>query len=528
MLMALAGLILAIACANIANLLLARAAARRSEIALRLSLGAGRLRLVRQLLTESVLLASLGGSLGILFAVWGMRSLTAMLSNRQANFTLHAELNWHVLFVAAALSILTGILFGVAPALQSTRVNVASALKQIGASEARPRRRLGLSQVLVISQIGLSLLMLVGAGLFVRTLANLQSVQLGFNRENLLLFQLDAGKAGHKDPEISTFYGNLLQRFSALPGVVQASLSHESLIHAGSGLNIHLPGAVYDPATRYLSIGPDFFKTMQIPILAGREIDQRDQPDSTKVVVISELFARANFGDQNPLGKHIILENGKNLRDMEIVGVSQTAHYGSVKRKTPPVVYIPYNQGYPPPRSMTYELRTSGSPLAFVNAVRSIVHQADARVPVTDVRTQATDINETINQEIIFARLSTAFAILALVIAAIGLYGTMSYNVARRTAEIGIRMALGAQRGTVIWMILREVCLLAAAGLALSVPAAFATSKLVTAFLFEMKPNDPLAMTLAVATLLTAALLAGYFPARRASRIDPMVALRNE
>jgi predicted permease len=525
-LMTLVGLILAIACCNIASLLLARATARRGEMALRLSLGAGRLRLVRQLLTESVMLASFGGILGVFIAVWGIRFLTVMLANGQTDFTLHANLNWHVLSVTAALALLTGILFGLAPALQSTRVDMVPALRNLRSTDARSRMHFSLSHALVVSQIALSLLMLVAAGLFVRTLKNLQSVEVGFNRENVLLFELDARKAGHKDPEISLFYNDLQQRFSAVPGVRNVSLSQASLIKAGTGYKITVNGAPPDPATRILFISHDFLKTMQIPILAGREIEERDQPGSTPVAVVSELFARTNFGDQNPLGQHVLLGTG--LRDMEIVGVAKNAQYGELKSNSPPVVYIPYNQGAPPPRQMVYELRTAGNPLALASTVREIVHQADARVPITDIRTQVEDINQTINQEIVFAKLCTAFAVLALIIACVGLYGTVSYNVARRTSEIGIRMALGAQRTAVVWMVLSEVCVLAAVGLMLSVPAAFATSQFLKSFLFRMKPNDPWSMVFAIGTLLISALVAGCLPARKASRIDPMVALRHE
>jgi predicted permease len=522
----LVGLILAIACSNVASLLLARATARRGEMALRLSLGASRFRLARQLLTESILLALLGGVLGVFIAVWGIRFLTVLLANGQTDFTLHANLNWHVLSVTAVLALLTGILFGLAPALQSTRVNVVPALKKLRSTDARSRMRFSLSHALMVSQIALSLLMLVAAGLFVRTLNKLQSVEVGFNRENVLLFELDARKAGHKDPEISTFYDNLQKRFSAVPGVRNVSLSQASLITAGTGYDITVNGAPPDEATRILFIGHDFLKTMQIPILAGREIEARDQPGSTPVALVSELFARKNFGDRNPLGQHLLLREGH--RDMEIVGVARNAQYGELKSNAPPVVYIPYNQGFPPPRQMVYELRTAGNPLTLVSTVREIVHQADARVPVTDIRTQVEDINQTINQEIVFARLCTAFAVLALVIACVGLYGTVSYNVARRTSEIGIRMALGAQRGAVVWMVLSEVCVLAAVGLALSVPAAFATSQFLKSFLFRMKPNDPLAMVFAIGTLIISALVAGCLPAWKASRIDPMIALRHE
>jgi macrolide transport system ATP-binding/permease protein len=534
-LLTLVGLILAIACANVANLLLARATARRGEMALRLSLGAGRLRLVRQLLTESVLLASLGGVLGVLFAIWGIRFLTLLLANGRADFTLHANLNWHVLGATAALSLLTGVLFGLAPALQATRVDVVPALKQLRTTEARTRVPVRLNQVLVVFQIALSLLLLVAAGLFVRTLVNLQSVELGFNRENVLLFRLNARQAGHQDPEIIAFYTELQRRFSLIPGVRNATLSNSSLIHAGLGfpISVHgasprVRGAQPDEATRILTVGPEFFKTMQIPILAGREIEEHDQTGSLPVAVVSELFAKANFGDQNPLGQHLDMTGGPTPRDMEIVGVSKNARYGGLKHVIPPVVYIPYNQGFPQPREMVYALRTAGDPLAYVKTVREIVRQADARVPLSDVRTQVVDIDQTINQEITFAKLCTAFAALALTIACVGLYGTMSYKVARRTGEIGIRMALGAQRGAVVWMVLREVLVLAAVGLLTSVPLTLATSKLIESFLFGMKPNDPLALSLAVTILVSAALVAGYLPARKASRIDPMIALRHE
>jgi predicted permease len=455
------------------------------------------------------------------------------LANGQSSFTLHAELNWHVLAVAGALSVLTGVMFGLAPALQSTRVDVISAMNETRAGQLGGRRafwRFGLSHVLIVGQIAVSLLMLVAAGLFVRTLTNLQSIELGFNRDNLLLFQLDARKAGHKDPEITTFYGDLLNRFSAIPGVRAASLSNQSLIRAGYGLGLRIHGKPGADANRMLVVGPGFLKTMQIPIVAGREIDERDQPGSPAVAVVSEYFAKVNFGDENPLGQHVDFQPrpGRPQRDMEIVGISKNVRYGGLKDKDRPVIYISYNQGYPQPQRMVYELRTSGNPLVYANTVREIVHQADALVPLSNVKSQVMEIDQTINQEIVFAELCTAFAILALVIACVGLYGTVSYNVARRTGEIGIRMALGAPRARVVRMILRQVLVLAAVGLAIGIPAALGTSKLVASFLFGMKPNDPLALTAAVVILLGAAVLAGYAPARKASRIDPMVALRHE
>jgi macrolide transport system ATP-binding/permease protein len=528
-LLTLVGLILAIACANIANLLLARATARQREMAVRLSMGAGRWRVIRQLLTESVLLASLGGALGILFAAWGIRVLTVLLANGRENFTLHAELNWHVLGVTIALSVLTGVLFGLAPAIQSTRVDVIPALKEARAGEQVRRSFLhvSLSQVLVVSQIAISLLMLVAAGLFVRTLSNLQKVDLGFNRENLLLFQLNARQAGHQDADIATFYSDLQKRFSGIPGVRSATLSRVPLVGGASMGTIITAGGEQQVGNLVLPVGPSFFTTMQIPMLLGREIEERDQPGSPVVAVVNELFAKAAFGDDNPIGRHINLVGPK--RDIEIVGVSKTARYAELKSDNQPVVYIAYNQGaFGPVSQVAYELRTAGNPLNYVNSVREIVHQADARVPLSNVKTQAAQVDQAINQEIIFARLCTGFAILGLIIACVGLYGTMSYNVARRTNEIGIRMALGAQRGGVIWMVLKQVFALAIVGLAIGLPVALAASKLVESFLFGMKPDDPLAITVAVAVLIAAAVIAGYAPARRASKIDPMVALRHE
>jgi predicted permease len=534
-LMTLVGLILALACANVANLLLARAAARTREIALRLSVGAGRARIVRQLLTESVLLASLGGALGIVFAIWGIRFLTLLLANGRANFTLRADLNWHVLGVAAALSFLTGVLVGLAPAMQSTRLDLVPALKKTGTAPPPARhsfRRLGLSHLLVTGQIAISLLMLVAAGLFVRTLSNLHSIELGFNRQDVLLFQVDARKAGHKDPEIAAFYADLRERFSAIPGVRSASLENDSLMQGEHGLPIGVSGSPANPANRFLTVGPGFFATMQIPILAGRDFEEHDKAGAPAVAVVNEVFAKANFGDRNPLGQHLILreagEGDRLARDMEIVGVSGNARYGGLTRAIPPVVYMPYDQGYPQPNQMVYALRTSGDPLRYVNSVREVVRQVDARVPVSEVRTQTADIDQTISQQITFAELCSGFAILALVIAGVGLYGTVSYNVARRTGEIGIRMALGAQRRAVVRMVLREVLMVASGGLAIGMAVALGMSKFVASFLYGMKANDPLAFTLAVLTLLSAALLAGYLPARRASRIDPLTAVRHE
>lgn len=534
-LLAMVALILAIACANIANLLLARATARRREMAVRLSIGAGRFRVIRQLLTESVLLASIGGALGVTLAIWGIRFLTLLLANGNANFTLHPDLNWRVLGAALALSLATGLLFGLAPALHSTRLDLMPALKETRAGQSgspRSMRRLSLSQILVVTQIGISLLMLVAAGLFVRTLSNLQSIQLGFNRENLLLFQMNARQAGHRDPEIVAFYGDLQKRFSAIPGVRSVTASQSPLLGEGTWSGWVLPvGLPKKTPTNILTTAPDFFRTMGIPILLGRAFDDRDQPGSQAVAVVSESYVRRYLADRNPLGQHVIITRRRPFsdRDVEIVGVAKDARYGALKGEFPEIAYVPFSQGsYYPLEAVTFALRTGGDPLRYVNTVREIVRLADAGVPVTNVKTEAAQIDQMMNQEIILARLCTAFAVLALLIACVGLYGTMAYTVARRTSEIGIRMALGAPRRVVVWMVLRQAFVLGIAGLAIGVPAALATSGFVESLLFDIKPNSPASLVGAVTILLSAVLLAGYVPAMKASRIDPISAVRHE
>jgi len=521
-LLAMVGLILAIACANMANLLLARAAARRREIAVRLSIGAGRLRLIRQLLTESLVLALLSGALGIVIAVAGIRLLTVLLANGDAAFTVHAELNARVLAVAIAVSALCGTLFGLVPAVRSTRLTLVPALKNI---DLMPRMRL--QQALVVAQIALLALLLASAGLLTRTLSNLQSVPLGFNAESLLLFQLNAPQAGYPAAGVAAFYDSLRSRFAAIPGVRAATLSHSSLIRAGRAYSLRVEGAEA-PGTRFLQTGPGFFSAMQIPILEGREIDERDRAGALPVVVVSDLFGRTFFPNQSPIGKQVQVRSRFSM-DLQVIGVAADARYGGLKGANPPVVYAAYAQM--PARElqqMVFALRTDGDPLRHVPAVRAIVHDADARVPVTNVVTERAEIDQTMNQEIVLARLCTAFAVVALAIACVGLYGTLAYGVARRTREIGIRIALGARRGAVVWMVLRDVCVLAAIGLAISVPIARGTSKFIASFLFDTAPTDPRAMAFAAVTLFAAALAAGYGPARRASRIDPTTALRNE
>lgn len=532
-LMTLVGLILAIACANMANLLLARAAGRRKEIALRLSLGAGRWRVVRQLLTESVLLACAGGLVGVALAKWGIGALTLLIANGRDNFTLYATLNWHVLAVTFGLSVVTGMLFGLAPALQSTRLDLIAALKQTRAGERRfripGRLRVSLGQALAVGQIAVSLLLLVAAGLFVRTLTNLNSIALGFNRENLLLVSLNARQGGYKDDVLMRFYHDLQTRLAGLPGVRSASMSnYPMLAQSRNTTDFRIPGQP-DPnvSLTVLSVGPGYLGTMQIPLLLGRDLEDRDFGRSGGTAVVNEVVARKWFGQESPIGRHFLFPTDK--LDFEIVGVAKTTPFSSIKEDAPPVAYVIYNHN---PRqvlgNVVFTLRTGADPLALAAEVRQAVREADPKIPISSFNTQARQIDQTIGQERTFATLCTCFALLAVAIAGVGLYGMMAYSVARRTNEIGIRMALGARRGKLVWMVLREVFSMAVVGLTIGLAAAVATTRFVESFLFRMKPNDPAALAAASAILLAAAMAAGYAPARRASKIDPWIALRDE
>ena len=541
----LVGLILVIATANIANLLLARSASRKREMAVRLSIGAGRSRIIRQLLTESVLLSSASGLLGLAFANWGVGFLTLLMGAGNDRFTFRANLNWHVLATTAGLSLATGVLFGLAPAIQATGSDVMPALKD--SPNPGSRRRwfgfLNLQRTLIVTQIVLATLVLVTTGLFVRTLSKLESIRLGFNPDNLLTFTIDARKAGHVDPEIFSFYNGLQTKFSSIPGVHSTGLSDEALIDGGtSGGGVGFPGQPIQEwkGSSILTIGPGFLKTMQIPLVEGRDFDEHDGPQTPRSVLINETFARKFFGQENPIDRRLVIRarcpdpipcGGKRFVDNEVIviGVSGDTRYGRITVDAPPILFLHYMQNsWGPVDAMTYELRWSGSEVGVVREVQKIVAEADPRVPVGQVKTQTTLIQGTIQQQVTFARLCTIFAVLALAIACVGLYGTTSYAIERRTNEIGIRMALGAQRGRVMRMILSEVFILVIVGVAAGLPIARATTRLVASFLYDVKPGDPLAITAAVGTLAAAALVAAYLPARRASRIDPMIALRHE
>jgi predicted permease len=545
-LMAMVGLILAIACANIANLLLARSEARRREMAVRLSIGAGRWRVIRQLLTESILRALLGGGAGILAALWGMRFLTDLLFAGSEALPVRPELNSGVLAAALLLTMGTGLLFGLAPALQAARVDPMPVLKESrsGGPRSGARLRFGLNRTLVVSQLAICLLLLVGANLFVRTLANLHSLDVGFERENVLLFKVNARQAGHHDSEILPFYTDLRARLAAIPGVNSAAMANSPLIGAGAWGWPVVPLGQQRPenaptghgsgfsrsATHILGVAPGFFSTMRTPLLAGHEFDRRDRGGTLPVAIVNEAWTKANLGGRNPIGQSVV-SFGLHARPQqaEIVGLARNARYDDLTGDFPAIVYMPLEQNAAlPVDEMTFFLRTAGNPSGYAGAVRDIVHRADARIPVAALSTQTAQIEREMVSEMLFARMCTAFAMLSLVIACVGLYGTTSYAVERRTSEIGIRMALGARSGTVVWMVLRDVLILAGVGLAIGMPIALGASKVMESLLFGVKPGDPWSLGSALAILLCAALAAGYLPARRASKTDPMVAVRHE
>jgi predicted permease len=532
-LMIMVGLILAIACANLANLLLARAAARRREIAVRLSLGASRGRIVRQMLTESVLLSVAGGALGLIVAFAGIRFITWLLANGREQFTLRAELNWPVLAFTFALALVAGVLFGLAPALQATNPDYTPALKESplqgsNASGRRFRPRLG--QALIALQIAVSLLLVIGAGLFVRTLSNLHAIDVGFNRENVLLVNVNGRQAGYRDAALGRFYAGLLGRFREIPGVRAASASNMPLVAQYTNSNsVFIPGRTAqpgDPGSSLIHVDPAFLETMEIPVLLGRGLKPGDLA-SPAVAVVNQKFASTYFGGENPIGRQFAI--GQPTEPLlEIVGVARAAHYNSLQEESQPVAYLPYTQNPGGLGQIFFEIRTAGPPLSAVAAVRRIVHEANSSLSIREITTQAQRMDQTIAQQRTFAELGSCFAVLALAIACVGLYGAVAYKVARRTGEIGIRMALGAQRSNILFMVLKEVLATTAVGLLVGYGAARLTTRFVESFLFRMKADDLPAMAAAIGILVAAALAAGFVPAWRASRIDPASALRNE
>jgi predicted permease len=515
-------LVLLLVCANVANLLLSRAAVRQKELSVRLSLGATRLRLIRQLLTESLLLAAIGGTLGIVVGYWGKQLLPPPAGQ--------APLDGAVLGFVVIVTALTGVLFGVVPAVRATRVNVSAALKETSRSIAGSRSLLG--KALLVAQVAISLVLLVGAGLFLRTVANLRSVDVGFNPHNLVLFRITPALNQYDETRTRALYEETLARLKALPGVRAAALSHMGMLSGAlNSTGIFVDGRTYEPGARTgntiyrLVVAPGFFETMQIPLLAGRPLSERDHADAPKVAIINEAAARKYFPNENPIGRRFggSIEES---RAFEIVGVLRNVKYDSVRDEAPPTMYVPYMQHRVP--SAVFEVRTAADPSSIVPAIRSLVREIDPNLPVMDVSTQVEQIERRFLQEKLFARAYSLFGGLALVVAAVGLFGLMSYSVSRRTNEIGIRIALGAQRGDVLRLVMHESMALVLVGMVLGVGVALVSGRFVATFLFGVAPRDAVTTTVASGLLAGVSALAAYLPARRASRVDPLAALRYE
>jgi predicted permease len=542
-LMAAVGLTLLIACVNVANLLLARAATRRKEIAVRLALGAGRLRLVRQLLTESVLLSLLGGAAGLLFARACLRGLVTYLP-QQAQTALAVPLDARVLAFTLVVSALTGLLFGLAPAWQATRLNLTASLKdQTGASASRSR--LALNKTLVVTQVALSLFLLIGSGLFMRSLRNLHALDVGFDYENIVQFSIDPG-GGYDAPRRSNLYKQTLARLEALPGAQSATLLYFSLLGGGGvSFNVSVPG--YTPAPdenmscNEMAVGPRFFETMRMPILAGRDFGPQDErppapPNSQPgappsmagapplYAVINQAMARYFFGNENPIGRRFIVRRDWQV---EIIGVTKDAKYMNLREQPPRTYYLYYFQ-HPQREGMTFQLRASGGTADYAATLGRLARELNPQAQVVGLRMMTDVVNESLTQERFIAQLGSAFSLFALLLASVGLYGVTSYAVTRRTNEIGIRMALGARGADVVRMVMKETMLLVAVGMAIGLGAALATTRLISTLLFGLSPNDPATIAAAALLMIVVAAFAGYLPARRASRVDPMSALRSE
>jgi predicted permease len=543
LLLGVVGLVLLIACANVANLLLSRSAGRQKEIGLRLALGASRRRLIRQLLTESVLLSVLGGLFGIIFAVWIKDGLIAVSLWGGRGMALEPRLDFRVLGFTLGLSLLTGIIFGLAPAWRTTRVDLTPSLKDTGRGSSAVHRSL-LSRGLVVVQVALSLLLLVGAGLFVRTLLNLQRVDTGFNTQNLLLFDVEPGLIGYKDDKLRQIYAQISERLEAVPGVQGVTFSRMALLsqssHTSSVFLREALNATPDSEGRItpsgeawrLIVRENFLQAMGIPLLSGRAFGPQDVTTSPKVVVVNQTFVDKFFPNQNAIGKRFTYDP-KKPDELEIIGISKDAKYTSQRDDIPPTVYSSYRQERPL-ASGTFEVRTTSDPSATIASVRSVVREIEPNLPVMNVKSQVEQADETLRMERLFAKLLTLFALLAQQLAAIGLFGVLAYGVSQRTHEIGIRMALGADRGSVLRMIVKQGMILVLIGVVLGLVGAYVLTRYLESWislskmLFGVKVTDPFTYG-AIAVLLTVvALIACYIPARRATKVDPLVALRYE
>jgi predicted permease len=540
LLMALVALVLLIACANLANLLLARGAARQREFAVRLSIGASRSRLIRQLLTESFLLAFSGAAAGLVLAQWADALLLRMVSGA-GPFAVQLSLrpDARILAFTFGVAALTAILFGLAPALRATHIDLSPMLKSgaSGSTTEALHRRLPVAKILVVAQVSVSLVLLVAAGLFVHSLKRLNNVNLGFNSTRLVLFRVMPLPAGYKDAEIPMLLQNLLEKFKAVPGVEGVSLSTDGLFtNAESGDPIAVEGYTPKPgedmSSRFDHVGPDYFPVVGIPVLYGRGIEQHDSAPvggkGPRVAVINQTFAKHFFPNTNPIGKWVRDTYPGNPSDAEVVGVVGDAKYRNLREETPPRIYVPLFNPFWPQRFAFFEVRTKGDLAGVTSALRSVVHHTNPAIPEIQVHTMPSLVQDSLHRDYFVARLASAFGLLAIVLAGVGLYGIMAFTVARRTRDIGIRMTLGATPSTILGQVLRETLTLMLIGIAVGVPIALGGTRLIRSMLFGLGAADPIALVAACIILAAIAAAASYIPARRASRVDPMVALRYE
>ncbi|MFY9728202.1 MAG: ABC transporter permease, partial [Bryobacteraceae bacterium] len=531
-LMGMVGLVLLIACSNLANLLVARATARQKEIAVRLALGASRSRVVGQLLLESVLLSLAGGAAGVVLALWIDHALLAFLPSSVAALTLSATPDRQVLLFTLAVSVLTGLVFGLAPAVQASRPKLASTLKdQAGAVIGGAA--VALRKGLVTAQVALSLLLLIGAGLFLQSLNHLKELHPGFQVDHLATFAVDPTINGYKPERSLEYYRQLEEKLRALPGLNAEGLAVVAVLDddewdssmAVEGYTTK-QGEWVDPHMQFVS--PGFFEAMRIPILLGRGFDLRDDKGAPKTAIVNEKFARRYFGSADPIGRHVGMGGNPGTKlDIEIVGVVRDTKYENMRDEVPYELYRPYRQ-VEFVEGMNAYVRIASDPANFFPALRRTAQSVDTNVPVFGMRTLEQQMDISLVTERLLATLSSAFGLLATLLAALGLYGVMAYMVERRTREIGIRMALGAAGGNVIWLVMREVIALSLAGLAIGLLGAWGLTRLVEAQLFGIHAGDPMTMIVACAAIAAVAGLAGYVPARRATAIDPMQALRFE
>jgi predicted permease len=537
LLMTIVGLVLLIACVNVANLLLARASSRQREIAVRLAMGAARTRLLRQLLTESLLLALLGGAGGLWVAQWGTQALLSMAVSKSSAQSLAVRPDPSVLAFTAAVCLLAALLFGLIPALKSMRVDVTPALKDRSQQSGGSGTFAGLNwgKALVASQVSLSLLVLFTAGLLVRTLSNLKNLDLGYDREHLLIIRTDPVAAGYKGQQAVDFTREITSRMATLPGVVGVAVSKNGLFSGSDSsddvkIEGYVPAKDEDRGAHWDWAGPNYFSGLGVPLILGRDIGPQDTPTSPRVAVINETMARFYFGTANPVGRRMWIDDDESRnKPIEIIGVVRDVRGMELRGPMERRFYMPMAQTFQSSMAnVAFVVRTSSNPATVADAARKVITNFNPNVRVHWIRTVDTLLNDLLNTDSLIARLSSFFGALALLLACVGLYGVMSYTVGGRTKEIGLRMALGAQRPAVLWMVLREALKVVLAGIALGVPAALAASQLLRSMLFGLNATDPSSMMVVILLLAVVALLAGLIPARRATKVDPMVALRYE